>query len=141
MSALHPGQQHQSDFAQDATVVLASSGTYGLLTYQQVPQQYSNGDLADSGYVNRSLFLDLRREVALARKVDAHSSVPHLLQWDLVLVARHATDDYVAERQAVVQGPARLVDDLVSSLSEANSSCEFLDIADVYAVYAGAVIR
>lgn len=141
MSALRPGQQHQSDFAQDATVVLARSDTDGLITYQQVPQQYRNGDLADRRYVYRSLLFDFGREITFAGKVDAHSSIPHLLQRDLVLVAGYATNDYVAERQAVVQGPARLVDDFVSTLSEADSSCEFLNVADIDAKHAGAVVR
>ena len=109
-------------------------------TYQQIPQEHDNGNLADGGHVYGRLLLDLGREVALAGKVDAHSAVLQQVHWHLVLVARNAADDDVADGQAVLDSAAGLFIDFVPPLSQPHASCEDLHIGNVDAVHVRAVV-
>lgn len=109
-------------------------------TYEQVSQQDSNGYFANGGYVDGSLFLDIRVEVALAREVDAHSAVLQQVCWNLILLSRNTTDDHIALGEAVLELPTRLLNNIVLLLPDALTTSELLHVGNVYAVYGRTVV-
>ena len=109
-------------------------------TYEQVSQQDSNGYFANGGYVDGSLFLDIRVEVALAREVDAHSTVLQQVCWNLILLSRNPTDDHIALGEAVLELPTRLLNNIVLLLPDALTTSELLHVGNIHAVYGRTVV-
>lgn len=77
----------------------------------------------------------------LARKVDAHSPLPDQVRRHLVLVARHAGDDHVADGQALLQIPSLEIPDLVLLLLQPAAATELLHAGHVNRVNLCAIIR
>lgn len=109
-------------------------------TYEEVAEQNSNSDLANSRDVDGGLLFHIRVEIALARKVDADSAILQQVRWHLVLLTGHAADDHVALGQTVLELPARLLHDIVLLLPDALTTCEFLHVGNVHAVYRRTVV-
>ena len=110
-------------------------------TYDQVPQKYGDGDLANARYVDARLLLDGGPvKVAVARKVDAYGAVADQIGGHLEGLGRDAGDDDVAAGQRVGEVPTFLVEDLVTGLTDAAAAGEELDTGDVNTVDGGAVV-
>jgi hypothetical protein len=110
-------------------------------TYDQVPQQDGNGNLADGWHVDRSLLLDSGAvKVPVRGEVDADSTVTDEFGGDLERLDGDTSNDNVAERQAVLELPALLVCNLVAGLLDTLSSGEDLDTSDIYGVDGGTIV-
>lgn len=77
----------------------------------------------------------------LSGEIDANSAISDLVGRYLELVARHTTDDYVADCQAIIQRPALFLGNLVLLLAQSMSTAELLHTGDIYRVYLCSVIR
>ena len=75
-----------------------------------------------------------------AREVDAHGAVPDQVDRHLVLVTRHARDDYIANLETVLQRPALLVLDRVLLFPEPGAPAESLHASHIDRVHFGAVV-
>jgi hypothetical protein len=83
-------------------------------TYDQVSEQYCNGDLAHRWHINRSLFLDgWTIEILEGREVYADCTISNEFCWNLVALSRNTTNDDIADGDTLLQAPTFLVLDLM----------------------------
>lgn len=110
-------------------------------TYHQIPQQHRNSNLANARHINTRLLLHRRPvKVPEAAKVDADHAFSQQLGRHLELFSRDATNNYIRQRQDVVESEVGLVDDLVAQRLDAGPAGEELDAGDVDRVDCRAVV-